>query len=76
MKHTAVITRRGGTPQKALDFVKCSPELFKGYKVILLHVGTNWLSGKQEWALYLKMANSIISKEEYNAQIKELNPPQ
>ena len=75
MKNTKVITERGGTPQKALEFIREFPHAIKGYKVIILHVGTNWLSGIPEWKLYLKMVNLRISREEYDAQISALNPP-
>ena len=75
MPHTDVITRRGGTPKKAIDFIKENPTSIQNYKIIILHVGTNWLSHKEEWGLYLKLANGLLSKEAYDSQLASLNPP-
>ena len=50
MDRTAVITRRGGTPQKLIEFLKENPASIAGYKIIIIHTGTNWLSGKEECA--------------------------
>ena len=75
MSNTRVITRRGGIPKKLIEYVRNRPDKFKGYKVIILHVGTNWLSKKEEWALYLRMVNGQFTKEEYTAELAKLNPP-
>ena len=75
MAHTNVITRRGGTPQKAIEYIKRCASSIMHYRVIVLHVGTNWLSQKDEWFLYLKMLNGQYSKEEYDFKIASLNPP-
>ena len=75
MAHTNVITRRGGTPQKAIEYIKRCASSIMHYRVIVLHVGTNWLSQKDEWFLYLKMLNGQYSKEEYESKIASLNPP-
>ena len=75
MDRTAVITRRGGTPQKLIQFLEANPTSIAGYKVIIVHTGTNWLSGKEEWGFYLKLVNSVITKEMYEAKLKSLNPP-
>ena len=76
MTNTEVITRRGGTPQKALEFIRSNPHLISNYKVIVLHVGTNWLGSKEEWGLYLRKVNSRITCEEFEARLRDLNPPQ
>ena len=75
MEKTRVITRRGGTPEKAIDFIKSRPSIVSGYQVIVLHVGTNWLSKKEEWALYLKKVMGELSQEEYRNELNKLNPP-
>ena len=75
MTHTNTITRRGGTPPKAIEYIKKYPNSIKHYQVIVLHVGTNWLSQKDEWGLYLKMLKGQYSKEEYESRIESLNPP-
>ena len=75
MSNTEVITRRGGTPQKAIDFIRSKPHLVSNYKVIVLHVGTNWLGSKEEWGLYLQKVNSKINSEEFETRLRELNPP-
>ena len=58
MDRTAVITRWGGTPQKLIQFLKENPASIAGYKIIIVHTGTNWLSGKEEWGFYIKLVNS------------------
>ena len=73
MTHTNVITR-GGTPQKAIEYIKKCPRSIINYRVIVLHVGTNWLSQKDEWGLYLKVIKGHYSKEEYDSKIASLNP--
>ena len=75
MAKTKVITRRGGTPQKMAKYIETNPLLITGYQVIILNLGTNWLSGKEEWGLYLKLINSVITKETYETQLSRLNPP-
>ena len=75
MARNHVVTRRGGTPSKAIEFVRTNPSSIKNYKVIVLHFGTNWLSNKYESGRYVRMANSQISKEEYEREIKKMNPP-
>ena len=75
MDRTTVITRRGGTPQKLIQFLKANPASIAGYKIIIVHTGTNWLSGKEEWGFYIKLVNSVITKEMYEAKLKSLNPP-
>ena len=75
MTHTAVITRKGATPEKILQFVREYPNMVKRYRVIILRVGTNWLGTREEWRLYLRMVNSQITEKEYEAQIRSMNPP-
>ena len=75
MTHTAVITRKGATPEKILQFVREYPNMVKRYRVIILRVGTNWLGTREEWRLYLRMVNSQITEKEYEAQIWSMNPP-
>ena len=75
MSHTRVITRSGATPSKVIGFIESYPNVVRGYKVIILHLGTNWLSGKLEWGLYLRMANKEITKEDYKNEIVSFNPP-
>ena len=75
MANTRVITQRGGTPEKAINYVKSKPYKVQGYKVIVLHVGTNWMSKKEEWALYLKKVNGFLSEREYQKELEILNPP-
>ena len=75
MDRTVVITRQGGTPQKLIQFLKENPRSISGYKIIIVHIGTNWLSGKEEWGFYIKLVNSVITKEIYEAKLKSLNPP-
>ena len=70
-----VITRPGASPAKLLDFLKQKPGLLANYSVIVLHVGTTWLSAKEEWALYLRQVNGNISQDEYNNALKSMNPP-
>ena len=43
--------------------------------MIFLHIGTTWLSTKDEWSLYLRLVNERINLDEYNAALAELNPP-
>ena len=74
MAHTKVITRKGGTPKSAIEFIKKCPSSIRHYTVIVLHVGINWLSQKDEWFLYLKMLNGQYSKVEYDSKIASLNP--
>ena len=76
MKHTKVITRRGGSPQKAIDFLKDNPEAIKGYKVVVLHVGTNCFSTRHEWGLYLQLVNEQISQDVFDRKLTELKPPE
>ena len=75
MQNTKVITRSGGTPQKAINFIKSKPDVVSNYEIIVLHVGTNWLSSKEEWALYLKKVNGLLSENEYVRELCKLNPP-
>ena len=75
MHHTKVITRRAATPKKLIDYIQEQPDQIHDYRVIVLHVGTNCLSGREEWGLYLKLVNDQISQESYDAKLKALNPP-
>ena len=75
MVKTEAVTYKGGNTPKMLDLIKSDPNLIQGYEVIVLHLGTNWLSGMEEWGLYLKMVNKVITKESYNTQLRLLNPP-
>ena len=40
-----------------------------------MHVGTTWLSAKEEWIMYLKLVNGQITKTEYNKILQQMNPP-
>ena len=69
------MTRPGSTPVKMLDFLHRCPSTVHGYQVIVLVVGTNWLSQKSEFALYLQLVNGVITEESYNQRLHHLNPP-
>ena len=73
--HIDVITRPGASPQKILDFLKQRPGILPKYQIVIVHTGTTWLSAKNEWALYLKLVNSQIKKQEYNEILVSMNPP-
>ena len=75
MSSTEVVTMRGATPKKALEHIRRFPSTVKNYKVIILHFGTNCLSDKDEWGLYLKRMNSLISESDYDTKIARMNPP-
>ena len=75
MENTKVITQRGGTPEKAIEFIESQPKVVSEYKVIILHVGTNWLSRKEEWSLYRRKVNGFFSEYEYREALCRLNPP-
>ena len=75
MENTKVITQRGGTPEKAIEFIESQPKVVSEYKVIILHVGTNWLSRKEEWSLYRRKVNGSFSEYEYREALCRLNPP-
>ena len=75
MDNIHVITRHGSTPAKMTKFVRESPGVVKNYDTIVIHVGTNWMSTKEEWGLFLKMINSVISPSKYRAMLNNLNPP-
>ena len=57
-----------------LSYLKENPSTVHHYQVIVIHVGTNWLSTKIEFGLYLQFINDIITKESYEQQITSLNP--
>ena len=61
--------------KKSLNILRNVPSSIVNYRVIILHVGTNWLSQKDEWGLYLKLIKGHYSKEEYDSKIASLNPP-
>ena len=71
-----VVTVPGANPEKILKHLRPNHDLLGKYQVIVLHIGTTWLSKKSEWELYLDHVNGKLSKEEYNQVIAELNPLQ
>ena len=70
-----LITIRGATISKVLDHITENRYCVKGYKIIVLHVGTNHFSSKKEWSCYLQLAHNKISKATYDQTITEMNPP-
>ena len=70
-----VLTRPGATPQKLLHFLEQNPKLLHNYKIVVLHVGTTWLSTKNERLLYLRLVNGHIDRKEYNEALSSMNPP-
>ena len=74
LQKTVVATRPGATPIKILHHLKTNPIILDNFKVIVLHVGTNWLSQKSEFSLYLQFVN-IISEGKFKEQLHRLNPP-
>ena len=70
-----LITIRGATICKVLDHITENRYCVKGYKIIVLHVGTNHFSSKKEWSCYLQLAHNKISKATYDQTITEMNPP-
>ena len=75
IEHIDVITRPGATPQKLLHFLEQNPKLLYNYKIAVLHVGTTWLSTKNEWLLHLRLVNGHINRKEYNEALLSMNPP-
>ena len=75
LKKTVVVTRPGATPKKILEYITRFPVTILNYKVIVLHIGTNWLSQKAEWSLYLRLVNNVISSDCYREELAKLNPP-
>ena len=58
-----------------LQHVTQSPDILLKFGVVVLHIGTNWLSTKHEWALHRSKANGKISEEFYRQEITKLGPP-
>ena len=70
-----IITERGATPIQILEYLMNKGKTLEKYKVILIHVGTNWLNSKPEWQLHKRLIRNQISKEQYDKAILDLNPP-
>ena len=72
LRKTDVICRRGSDPLQLLKYLKGNKKIVKSsYKVIVLHIGTNWFGSKEEWGLYLQLMNNQISNKEYGILIKD-----
>lgn len=75
LRRTDVVCRRGADPQKLGSFLRMNMSVIKKYhKVIVLHIGTNYFSKKEEWGKYLELVNGQCSLEEYSEALNLLNP--
>ena len=70
-----LITIRGATTNKIYKYITEHRHCLQGYKILVLHVGTNHFSSKEEWSWYLRFVQNKISREEYNQAICSMNPP-
>ena len=70
-----VNTVPGANPKKIMKFLREHPRVLHKYHVIVVHIGTTWLSAWSEWALYLRQVNGQISREEYDQALAKLDPP-
>lgn len=69
------ITRCGADPVKLLKFIEKeeNQDLINGYEIIVIHVGTNSIRYKEEWALFLNLINKEITQDVYELGIKDSN---
>ena len=74
IKSTTSICCRGATPESLLAYVQENRGLFPQKKIILIHVGTNYLGSKYEWLLYQNFRNGKLSHAAYENQLRALNP--
>ena len=75
LRKTDVVMRRGADPLRMLKYLQVNTYLFKRkYKVILLHIGTNHFSTKEEWGQYLNLVNDQCTWEEYNNFLSYFSP--
>ena len=75
IRNKEVVTIRGATIHKMVAFVNKNLLSIKKFKVIVLHVGTNYFSKKHEWFLYMDFVNGKCTREEYNCNLQYMNPP-
>ena len=74
-RNKEVVTIRGATTPKMVAFVNKNHHFIKKFKVIVLHVGTNYFSKKHEWLLYMDYVNRKCTKEVYDCKLQDMNPP-
>ena len=74
IKNTTIICHRGATPESLLAYVQENHGLFPLWKIILIHVGTNYLGNKYEWLLYQNFRNGKLSHAAYENQFRVMNP--
>ena len=74
-KNIEVVALRGATVPKATLYLRKNSHVLKNKEIILLHLGTNHFSTKEEWLLFLKQQRQQISAHEYNLELSRLNPP-
>ena len=55
------MTRPGDTLSKMLGYLNQSPDVTHNCQVIVLHVGANYLSHRNEWALYQEVYTQEMS---------------
>ena len=74
LKKTDVICRRGADPEKMLKFLQENQHIITNqYKVIIIHVGTNFFSTRHEWGKYLELVNDQCTQAEYDDFIDQSN---
>ena len=67
LRKTDVIMRRGADPLRMLKYLEDNTHLLKmQYKIVILHIGTNYFSTKEEWGQYLNFINDQCTFEDYN----------
>ena len=71
--HTDIITKKGADVTRMHSYVAQNPQVVQGYNVITLHIGTNWLSKKEEWFLYLDYVNNQINQNIFLLNLSQLD---
>ena len=75
IREGTVKVMRGANPYSVLEFLQETPGLLNKVEVVLIHVETNYIGGKEEWKLYKNYQNNYISKYQYEKALHHLNPP-
>lgn len=74
LRKSDVICRRGSDPAKMLKYIQLNMHILKRrYKVIVLHIGTNYFGSRNEWGKYLQFVNDQCSFAEYTEYIDSIN---
>ena len=66
LKKTDVICRRGADPKKLFNYIQDNKYIVaRNYKVVIIHIGTNYFGSRYEWGKYLELVNQECTFEEY-----------